>query len=37
MLKDRIKTPEGKVMADERHKFMEAFVAQLKGEIRGVC
>ncbi|CAD7976554.1 unnamed protein product [Amoebophrya sp. A25] len=35
MLKDRIKTTEGKAMAQQRHQFMETFIAQLKGEVRG--
>ena len=35
-LKDRIKTPKGKEMAEQRHKYMEDFVLQFKNEVHGL-
>ena len=35
LLKDRMNTPEGKKMADSRHAFLEAFLAEWKNEQGG--
>ncbi len=36
-IKDRLLTPTGRRLAEERHRFMEAFFERLNREVRGEC